>query len=288
MTPLVQNGENLGSEVFSFYFLLFLVFLIAPTMDEWGDYLPIFRGHVENNPAQHLREFHELMHQWEIHHEDVLLKMFMFSLAGDARKWYHSLPPASISSLGEFHAAFNRRYQKFYSSEFICHSCCEECEDSEQDMAVSHEGCEDKRRYKDEDPGEEEDALGEVRELIKSLFAQLDRWEVKRYGEVFPAFEEDALGISTMDDDEDPREEEGALSRPMERVKSLSTRLERLESKDNVEDFLVPEADVLDPPTDHDSIEDFCMVEALPSAPDVHVVPRFDAYLEEEQQSPAP
>jgi hypothetical protein len=39
----------------------------------------------------------------ECPHEDVLLKMFMFSLAGDAREWYHSLPPASISSLGEFH-----------------------------------------------------------------------------------------------------------------------------------------------------------------------------------------
>jgi hypothetical protein len=79
---------------------------VVPSPDEWGDYLPIFREHEEDNPAQHLCEFHELMHQWEIHHEDVLLKMFMFSLAGDARKWYHSLPPASISSLSEFHAAF--------------------------------------------------------------------------------------------------------------------------------------------------------------------------------------
>jgi hypothetical protein len=34
---------------------------VVPTVDEWGDYLPIFRGHVEDNPAQHLREFHELM-----------------------------------------------------------------------------------------------------------------------------------------------------------------------------------------------------------------------------------
>jgi hypothetical protein len=40
--------------------------------------------------------------KWGIHHEDVLLKMFMFSLAGDAREWYFSLPPASISSLGNF------------------------------------------------------------------------------------------------------------------------------------------------------------------------------------------
>jgi hypothetical protein len=65
---------------------------VVPSPNEWGDYLPRFREHEEDNLAQHLWEFHELMHQWEIQHEDVLLKMFMFSLAGDARKWYHSLP----------------------------------------------------------------------------------------------------------------------------------------------------------------------------------------------------
>jgi hypothetical protein len=88
-------------------------------------------------------------------------------------------------------------------------------------MAVSHEGCEDKKRYKDEDHGEEEDVLGKVRELIKSLSAQLDMWEFERCAEDFPVFKEDALGISTRDDDEDPREEEDDLSELMEQVKSL-------------------------------------------------------------------
>jgi hypothetical protein len=73
---------------------------VVPSPNEWNDYFPIFRENKEDNPAQHLREFHELMHQWEIHHEDVLMNMFMFLLVGDAREWYHSLPPASISSLG--------------------------------------------------------------------------------------------------------------------------------------------------------------------------------------------
>jgi hypothetical protein len=102
---------------------------VVPTVDEWVDFLPIFKEHKDDSPAKHLCEFHELMHQWEIHHEDVLLKMFMFSLAGDAREWYHSLPPASISSLEEFHAAFNRHCQRFYSYELICHNCCEEYKD---------------------------------------------------------------------------------------------------------------------------------------------------------------
>jgi hypothetical protein len=98
-------------------------------MDEWGDFLSRFREHRDDNPVEHLLEFHELMHWWGIHHEDVLMNMFMFSLEGDARKWYKSLPPASISSLKQFHVAFNMHCQKFYSSKLICHSYCEEYKD---------------------------------------------------------------------------------------------------------------------------------------------------------------
>ena len=83
-------------------FILFFVpsFLnVVPTVDQWDDFLPTFREHRDDNPSEHLHEFHELMHQWEIHHEDVLMKMFMFSLDGDAHEWYRSFPPTSISSL---------------------------------------------------------------------------------------------------------------------------------------------------------------------------------------------
>jgi hypothetical protein len=59
---------------------------VVPTMDEWGDFLPRFREHRDDNPVEHLLEFHELMHQSRIHHEDVLMKMFMYSLEGDARE----------------------------------------------------------------------------------------------------------------------------------------------------------------------------------------------------------
>jgi hypothetical protein len=170
---------------------------VVPTVDEWGDYFPIFRGHVEDNPAQHLHEFHELMHQWDIHHEDVLLKMFMFSLAGDAHEWYHSLPPASISSLREFHAAFSRHCQRHYSSELICHNCCEEYEGHDQDVVVSYESC------KDEDH-EEEDALGELTELVEYLSAEIEELKAdhdcclfEENTEDFPVLEVVVLGGPT-------------------------------------------------------------------------------------------
>ena len=36
---------------------------VVHTIDEWVDFFPIFKENKEENPAQHLREFHELMHQ---------------------------------------------------------------------------------------------------------------------------------------------------------------------------------------------------------------------------------
>jgi hypothetical protein len=60
---------------------------VVPTMDEWRDYLPRFREDDHDHPAQHLIDFDQYMDQLDIHHEDVLMKMFMYSLEGDARQW---------------------------------------------------------------------------------------------------------------------------------------------------------------------------------------------------------
>jgi hypothetical protein len=155
------------------------------------------------------------------------MNMFMFSLDGDSHEWYQSLSPNSISSLEQFHAAFNKHCQRYYYSELICHNCCEECEGHDQDMAISNEGCEDA------DHEEDEDSLGEVMEMIKSL----------------------------------------------------SAKLERLESEESIEDFPVLEEYVLGSSTEDDS-EYFIAVEPLHSSPEVHVVPRFDDYSDEEQHSP--
>jgi hypothetical protein len=79
------------------------------------------------------------------------MKMFMYSLEADAHKWYQSLPPASISSLEQFHAAFNMHCQKLYSSKLIFHSYCEEYKDCVQDIVDSYEGCENEEDSLDEE-----------------------------------------------------------------------------------------------------------------------------------------
>ena len=78
------------------------------TMTEWGDFLPIVREMREDNPVDHLIKFHECMNHLDLQHEDVRMKMFMYSLDGDAREWYFSLPLSSISSLKDFHTVFHK------------------------------------------------------------------------------------------------------------------------------------------------------------------------------------
>jgi hypothetical protein len=71
--------------------------------------------------------------------------------------------------------------------------------------------------------------------------------------------------------DKDPKEEEYALGGVTELIKSLTTKLERLESEDNIEDFPVLEADVLGVSSKDDN-EYFIEVEALVSSPNEIVI----------------
>jgi hypothetical protein len=114
----------------------------VPHLSEWGDLLPIFREEKDDDPVQHLIDFHQCMEQLNLHQEDVLMKMFMFSLKDDARDWYFSLPAASISTLREFHVAFNLHCKRYYSSEFLFHDCCEEYEKSVQAALSFSPDCE--------------------------------------------------------------------------------------------------------------------------------------------------
>ena len=91
----------------------------VPDIKVWEDVLPKFGEYEDDNPAQHLFEFHKLMEELNVHHEDVLMKLFMFSLEKDARLWYKSLPHSSIPSLRCFHALFHQHCRRIYSTEII-------------------------------------------------------------------------------------------------------------------------------------------------------------------------
>ena len=62
MTPLVQMENILAHRFSPFNFSTIPGFPnVVPSLNEWGDYSPIFGKCEEDNPAQHLSEFHELM-----------------------------------------------------------------------------------------------------------------------------------------------------------------------------------------------------------------------------------
>ena len=66
------------------------------------------------------------MDQLGIHHEDVLLKMFMYSMEGNARQWYRSLPISSISSIKDFHAIFYDYCKRIYFADLLLEDYCEQ------------------------------------------------------------------------------------------------------------------------------------------------------------------
>ena len=53
------------------------------------------------------------------------MKMFMYSLEGDARKWYRPLHASSISSLKDFHDVFYSHCKIIYPTERLFENCCE-------------------------------------------------------------------------------------------------------------------------------------------------------------------
>ena len=57
-------------------------------------------------------------------HEDVLIKMFRFSLDEHDHEWCPSLLVASIHALKDFHMDFNSDYEKIYPVEILFEECC--------------------------------------------------------------------------------------------------------------------------------------------------------------------
>jgi len=111
----------------------------VPARDEWENSLPKFRGEEWEVPAEHLLDFHDYMQRLQVVHEDVQIRLFCFSLEGIAHDWYRSLPNASISSLADFHAAFNLFCKTKFSADLLYPQCCHEFLSSTKDSDVHEE-----------------------------------------------------------------------------------------------------------------------------------------------------
>jgi hypothetical protein len=97
-----------------------------PNRDIWENFLLKFHATISEVPAEHLLEFHEVIHRLNIMHEDVQIKLFRYSLKGDALEWCRSLPAVSIRSLTGFHTAFNSFCKDYFLADCLYENCCEE------------------------------------------------------------------------------------------------------------------------------------------------------------------
>jgi hypothetical protein len=58
----------------------------------------------------HLAEFSRVVDDFDVEHEDVVMRMFVSTLEGEARTWYKSLPDASIDGWDSFQEKFIERW----------------------------------------------------------------------------------------------------------------------------------------------------------------------------------
>lgn len=73
---------------------------------------PSFLGNNAINTETHLRNFHLCVRKWchDINHEDVKMRLFIFSLDGNAMDWFIELPANSFDSLEPIIDAFEEKY----------------------------------------------------------------------------------------------------------------------------------------------------------------------------------
>lgn len=79
-------------------------------VQELRNKLTIFLGNNVITCEDHLRCFLDLLNDYEVEHEDVVMKLFVHSLIEDAREWLKRFPGGCISSWRELEHCFKEKY----------------------------------------------------------------------------------------------------------------------------------------------------------------------------------
>jgi hypothetical protein len=77
---------------------------------KWLKRIPLFAGRLGESVEEHLDKFLQVVSDFEVEHEDVVMRMFVSTLEGEARAWYKSLPDASIDGWDSFQGKFIERW----------------------------------------------------------------------------------------------------------------------------------------------------------------------------------
>lgn len=78
-----------------------------------------FVGNNVVTTEEHLKYFMDMLNDYDVEHEYVVMKLFIQSLVEYARDWYRGLPNASISSWDEFEMCLEEQYGDTTNTSFM-------------------------------------------------------------------------------------------------------------------------------------------------------------------------
>ena len=78
-----------------------------------------FFGNNVVTGEEHLRVFIDMLNDYEVEHEDVVMKLFVHSLIEDARDWFKRLPDDNIFSWNDLESSSKEKYWDDTSARFI-------------------------------------------------------------------------------------------------------------------------------------------------------------------------
>jgi hypothetical protein len=73
-------------------------------------YLPRYNGEGDVTAEEHLVAFYIFANNFNIDYADVWMRLFVQSLDGEVRKWFHDLPPTSITDIDELDESFIKQW----------------------------------------------------------------------------------------------------------------------------------------------------------------------------------
>ena len=77
---------------------------------KWLKCIPLFAGKSGESIKDHLDKCLQVVWEFNVEHEDVVMRMFVSTLEGEARTWYKSLLDASIDRCESLQENFIERW----------------------------------------------------------------------------------------------------------------------------------------------------------------------------------
>ena len=90
-----------------------------PIPNDLRDKVTKFAGNNAVTGEEHLKKFIDMLNDYEVEHEDVVMKLFVHSLTEDARDWFRRLPDDSVSSWSDLETLFKEQYGDKTNASFM-------------------------------------------------------------------------------------------------------------------------------------------------------------------------